>query len=228
MAAGTALDTPLSAFVETYPPQWDGFIELRLYLSTANQPAEVSQYPALDIQVTGSTWHTVGGGPVDCTAGQATSLETTLLPTTTTTTTATPGATASTTLAPSARVANPTPTTAPASGDANGGGGGGGGSGTTVSQAHGPGSGGTQGTSSTTTAGKGSQSLALRTPAGTSADAGPVLASVIAGLLLVGGAAALLVRRRRRRPGPDATPDDDKLREDAKSDKNHVPTMKGN
>ena len=83
MAAATSKDPSLGDFIEAYPPKWDGFIQLRMYLDTTNQPAATKHYPTLDIQVTGETWHAVGGGPVNCGAGTATSAEAVLAPTTT-------------------------------------------------------------------------------------------------------------------------------------------------
>jgi len=97
MAAATERDPGLGSFVKDFPPSWDGFVQLRLLLGAAGVPPQTRTYPALDIQVTGSTWRVVGGASVDCHAGTAVSLETVVLPSTTTTTvaptTATPGAT---------------------------------------------------------------------------------------------------------------------------------------
>jgi hypothetical protein len=232
MAAGTTRDTPLAAFVETYPPEWDGFIELRLYLSTANQPAQITQYPALDVQVTGTTWHAVGGGPVNCTVGKATSLETTLLPTTTSTspTTPTTAVTTPTTPAPSTQPGGATPTTTPATGGGgNGGAGGGSGSGPAAAQGHGTGAAGAKGIAPARGGDHANRAApqALRTPAGPSGDGGPVALAVLLGLLAAGVAAGLMARRRRRRPGPGPKHGEHKLTEAAKSDKNHVSTMKG-
>ena len=84
MAAATTADQSLADFIAQYPPKWDGFLQLRMYLSTANKQAD-SVYPALNIQVTGNTWQAVGGSPVNCASGTAASIESVLLPTTTTT-----------------------------------------------------------------------------------------------------------------------------------------------
>lgn len=78
MAAATDKDESLEDFIEAYPPKWNGFIELRLYLDTTDQPAETKHYPTLNIQVSGDTWHAVGGGTVNCGAGTAISAEATL------------------------------------------------------------------------------------------------------------------------------------------------------
>jgi uncharacterized membrane protein YgcG len=82
MTAGTTADESLQTFVADFPPEWDGFVQIRMFLGAANQPALTTRYPALDIQVTGSTWTAVGGGPVDCNSGTSESLETIVLPTT--------------------------------------------------------------------------------------------------------------------------------------------------
>lgn len=85
MAAATAADQSLADVIAQYPPKWDGFLELRLYLSTANEQAD-NVYPVLNIQVTGNTWQAVGGSSVNCTSGTAESIESALLPQSTTTT----------------------------------------------------------------------------------------------------------------------------------------------
>ncbi len=80
MAQSTAADEPLHTLVEDYPPEWDGFYELRLYLGAAGQSPYSVRYPALAIQVNGDSWQAVGGGKVDCSSGQAVSDESLLLP----------------------------------------------------------------------------------------------------------------------------------------------------
>ena len=94
MAAATSADPSLAQYMIGYKPDWDGFLELRIYLGAANEQAYTVHYPALNIEVTGQTWQAVGGGPVDCAAGTAESIESILLPSTTTSTTTTtpPGA----------------------------------------------------------------------------------------------------------------------------------------
>ena len=80
MAAATGGDESLAGFMSEYSPKWDGILQLRMYLDAANEPVYSLHYPALDIQVTGSTWHALDGGPVDCHAGTAVSIESILLP----------------------------------------------------------------------------------------------------------------------------------------------------
>jgi hypothetical protein len=97
MAEATTRDDSLEDFIGDYHPTWDGFVELRMYLGTADEQAYSYHYPALDIQVTGDTWHAVGGGPVNCDAGSAESIETILLPKSTTSPRSTTTTTRSTT-----------------------------------------------------------------------------------------------------------------------------------
>jgi hypothetical protein len=79
MAAATAHDISLATFISDYPPEWDGFLQLRMYLGTEGKQAYTLHYPTLNIQVVGDTWTAVGGGPVNCKSGTAESLETVAL-----------------------------------------------------------------------------------------------------------------------------------------------------
>ena len=83
MAAATDRDQSLADFIKAYPPEWRGFLQLRIYLGAANQQPYSQKYPTLNIKVTGKTWKAVGGGPVNCASGSAESLEG-LVPSTTT------------------------------------------------------------------------------------------------------------------------------------------------
>ena len=80
MVAATGGDDSLEDFIQAYPPAWDGYFQLRIYLGTQNAETYSLHYPELAIQVTGETWHAVGGGPVDCQSGRAVSLESIVLP----------------------------------------------------------------------------------------------------------------------------------------------------
>ena len=91
MAQATAKDEPLEDFVQDYPPGWDGFIQLRLYLGAPDEPSYVQHYPVLNLEISGDTWTAVGGGPVNCSAGNAESLETAVAPPSTTTTVSSSG-----------------------------------------------------------------------------------------------------------------------------------------
>jgi hypothetical protein len=83
MAVSTDRDFALSQFLNVFPAKWNGFIELRLFLDAPGAEPQALTYPALTLYISGGTWQAVGGGSVDCTAGQAESEEA-ILPTTTT------------------------------------------------------------------------------------------------------------------------------------------------
>jgi len=80
IVAATAADWSLAQFLTEFKPEWDGLLQLRIYLGADNKPAYSLHYPALDIQVTGDTWQAVDGGPVNCASGSAESIESILLP----------------------------------------------------------------------------------------------------------------------------------------------------
>ena len=75
-AAATGKDVPLSDFLAGYPARDDGYVQLRLYLGAPGRPSLVTRYDALDIRVSGQTWHSVGGARVDCSTAKAVSFET--------------------------------------------------------------------------------------------------------------------------------------------------------
>ena len=62
-ASATAKDFTLQDFLSEYPLQWDGLVQLRIYLGVPGQPTLNTSYVSTDIQVTGQTWKVVGGGP---------------------------------------------------------------------------------------------------------------------------------------------------------------------
>lgn len=77
MAQATDQDVPLTNFLTAFPPQWDGLVQLRLYLSSP-QTGEGATYDSVSIKVDGSSWKVVGpAGSASCTDGDATSHETT-------------------------------------------------------------------------------------------------------------------------------------------------------
>ena len=80
MAAATVADDTLAAYLSDFPARWDGFVELRMYLSTVNAQPYTSRYPVLDVQVIGTHWYAVGGGKVNCRAGVSVSIESIVLP----------------------------------------------------------------------------------------------------------------------------------------------------
>jgi hypothetical protein len=55
-AALTGLDESLAVFVGHFPPDWNGYIQLRLYLNAPNAGEYTSTYNALNIVVKGNTW----------------------------------------------------------------------------------------------------------------------------------------------------------------------------
>lgn len=72
--AETGLDPALAIFVADYPPEWGGFVQIRIYLNAPNQPTYNQTYDAANIKVDGNTWTLVGGDSVPCKAGGADSL----------------------------------------------------------------------------------------------------------------------------------------------------------
>jgi hypothetical protein len=173
MAAATGGDQSLQSFVEQYPPKWDGFVQLRMYLSTANHQPYEAQYPTLNIQVTGTTWQAVGGSSVNCASGTAESIETMLLPPSTTSTTS-----------------KPSPTTTSASGSGTG-------KGASVG-----GTQGSDADSSRGGVTSGGSALAAGTgkvAADTEPSDLPIVLGIILAVLVVFGAAFSLVLHRRRR-----------------------------
>jgi len=62
----------LKEFMKVDPPQWNGLIQLRIYLAVLGQPVYNATYPATDIQVKGDTWTVVRGGNVACDPSNAT------------------------------------------------------------------------------------------------------------------------------------------------------------
>jgi len=187
MAAATANDQSLQDIIDQYPPVWDGFLQLRMYLSTADKQAFTLHYPTLDIQVTGTTWRAVGGSPVNCASGTAVSIESVLLPSSTTTTTSTTAA--ASTPSPAA-----TPTTA-ASGQ---------GKGAAVGAT--PASDAKSSPSRGTPAGSAQASGSGRAVATTQTSDFPVvLGSALAVLVVLAAAVVLVLRRRRLTTEPSAS-----------------------
>lgn len=77
MAQATGQDVALKSFLTAFPPRWDGFVQLRLYLSSP-QTGEGATYDSVSIKVDGGSWKVVGpAGTAGCTDGSATSHETT-------------------------------------------------------------------------------------------------------------------------------------------------------
>ncbi|MGX7678006.1 hypothetical protein ACSMXN_03820 [Jatrophihabitans sp. DSM 45814] len=83
MAQATTLDPSLAAFLEAYPANWQGLVELRMIYTAPNHVAHTDTYPATVVKVTGTKWATVDGGTAACDAGKAVSAETMYLPSST-------------------------------------------------------------------------------------------------------------------------------------------------
>jgi hypothetical protein len=77
---GTKGDISLRQFVQDAPPQWDGFVQLRMYVKAPTTPYDALHYAATDIQVSGNSWHVVRGGTVSCQAGSGRSIGALLAP----------------------------------------------------------------------------------------------------------------------------------------------------
>ena len=73
MAQSTPIDASLRDVLSAFPVQWEGLVQLRLFLGGSNRSPRTDHYDATDIQVTGDTWHVVRGGSGPCRAGSATS-----------------------------------------------------------------------------------------------------------------------------------------------------------
>jgi hypothetical protein len=80
MVATTSRDDSLAYFTSDFHPAWDGLVQLRIYLGAPDQEPYSYRYAALDLKVTGSTWHAVEGGAVSCHDGSAVSVASILLP----------------------------------------------------------------------------------------------------------------------------------------------------
>jgi hypothetical protein len=185
MAAATDGDQSLQSIIEAYPPRWDGFLQLRMYLSTAGHEPYEATYPTLNVQVTGDTWQAVGGSPVNCASGTAVSIESVLLA---------PSTTTSTTGAAPASSPAATPTTT-ASGQGKGAAVGA----TPASDAQSsPG----RGTPADSAQASGTGKAVATTP---TSDLPVVLGIVLAVLVVLGAAFSLVLRRRRLASTPLAS-----------------------
>jgi hypothetical protein len=68
-------DYTLEGFLTGYPTQWDGLVQLRVYLKAPNQGIKNDTYAATTLKVTGSTWQQVGAAAGDvCKTGTAVSI----------------------------------------------------------------------------------------------------------------------------------------------------------
>jgi hypothetical protein len=77
----TKLDDALNQFTSSYPPQWNGLIQLRMYYGAPDEPTYSLRYAASDLLVSsdGGTWTSLDPGPSSaCDTGKATSVATIL------------------------------------------------------------------------------------------------------------------------------------------------------
>lgn len=74
IAQATPIDFPLLSAATNYPPQWNGFVQLRMYFTT-DEISPSLDYVAADIRIHGGTWTLVRGGDAPCDAGKAVSPE---------------------------------------------------------------------------------------------------------------------------------------------------------
>jgi hypothetical protein len=74
IAQATPIDFPLVSAATNFPPQWDGFVQLRMYFTTEGAP-QSADYVAADIRIEGDNWTLVRGGDAPCDAGKAVSPE---------------------------------------------------------------------------------------------------------------------------------------------------------
>ena len=182
MAAATGGDESLASFMGEFKPDWDGFLQLRMYLDAANEQTYSVHYPTLDIQVTGTTWTAVDGAPVDCSAGTAESIESVLLPASDLKSPSTPGAPGSQS------------STAPAAAS---------GSGNRTEP-----TGATRASGHPTADQAAPAADATAHPASSSSSDGWVVAAIVVALAVLLLAVVLPRRRRRRVPGTGASPPD--------------------
>jgi len=75
MTVATQRDPSMINFSSVYPLHVDGFAEVRMYFTALGQTQFSRTYPAANIRISGHTWTQVGGGKVNCKAGQVHSNE---------------------------------------------------------------------------------------------------------------------------------------------------------
>lgn len=82
MALATLGDPPLEWHIQSFPPQMDGLVQLRMILSNVNTPPRTNQYAQAIVRVKGDAWTLVTGvtDKALCQAGLAKSAEQVMLP----------------------------------------------------------------------------------------------------------------------------------------------------
>jgi hypothetical protein len=54
------------SFLDSYPPQWNGLVQLRVFLGVPDGGIHNTSYPTADLQVKGDTWTVLRAGDVPC------------------------------------------------------------------------------------------------------------------------------------------------------------------
>lgn len=69
--AGALDDLTVGELANDFPPAWNGFLQLRVYLGAPGRQAYRLRYDTADIKVDGDRWTLVRGGGADCGAAKA-------------------------------------------------------------------------------------------------------------------------------------------------------------
>jgi len=62
-ARGSTENASLAEFMKVFHPEWDGLIQLRIYLGVPGAPAKTDRYASANIRVNGDAWSLVGDMP---------------------------------------------------------------------------------------------------------------------------------------------------------------------
>jgi len=62
-ASGAAENTSLADLITHFPPDWDGLLQLRIYLGAPGERIKTDQYASASIRVSGDTWSIIGDTP---------------------------------------------------------------------------------------------------------------------------------------------------------------------
>jgi hypothetical protein len=54
------------SFLDSYPPQWNGLVQLRIFLGVPDGGIHNTSYPTADLQVKGDTWTVLRAGDLPC------------------------------------------------------------------------------------------------------------------------------------------------------------------
>jgi hypothetical protein len=75
MSGATAADPSLADYLVDYPPQWDGLVQLRMFLGAPKNPTKTDTYNSATIKISGDQWTLLDGGNSSCTSGTTNSGE---------------------------------------------------------------------------------------------------------------------------------------------------------